>query len=473
MDTLFLIVIIVALACLCIAFTYLFRHYFKTSINDINAGKQDIELIADAVDDDKKKKSKARKAWRITGKVLSWVILGIVLLFFAYSLYNRVSGNVTSFFGSSYIVIASGSMSEKNEANTYLDENGLDNQIQTYDLIGISFYTSSDEVQLYDVVAYRGLSGDTIVHRIISIDENGHYQTRGDANSASDTGVEYNSYLTYDSIIGYYNGFRIGGIGSIVIFFQSNAGIATVVALIYCYLMYQHYSDKYADSINDRTELLLDVLNYDLNDDPDVAITKDANDVIVYKGERYIFEDGEFLSKESISDPPHDGSQDETSSDNLTEGSPADADGSSQETPIDESSESSKESSKEPENEDSVEESSPVGEKTPTAEEDDINNNPAEQTVCEQEKKSPSEEERKDTSSKEEEPAKEVILPSEEESPSYEGESDGIDDFEESSDTEESITDVSSDDDEETSVNIENKEDKEEAVKEDSLNTKE
>ncbi len=301
-EILTLAIVCICLLCLCIAFTYLFRHYFMTSINDINAGKEDVSLITDAVGEEQKKKSRARKAWRTIGRIISNLILLVVVLFFAYSLYNRITGNMTSFFGSSYVVIASGSMSERNEVNTYLDEYDLNNQIDTYDIIGISYYGSQEEVQLYDVIAYRGSSGDTIVHRIIECDDQGHYQTRGDSNNASDTNVEYGAYLTYDDIIGYYNGFNIGGVGSIVIFFQDNAGIATVVALVYCYLMYEHYSSKYADSIEERTKLLLDVLDYDLNDDPDVAITKDANECLIYRGERYIFEDGEFLEKESLSE---------------------------------------------------------------------------------------------------------------------------------------------------------------------------
>ena len=301
-EILTLAIVCVCLLCLCVAFTYLFRHYFMTSINDINSGKEDVSLITDAVGEEQKKKSRARKAWRTIGRIISNLILVVVLLFFAYALYNRITGNMTSFFESSYVVIASGSMSERNEVNTYLDEYDLNNQIDTYDIIGISYYGSQEEVRLYDVIAYRGSTGDTIVHRIIDIDDQGHYQTRGDSNNASDTNVEYGDYLTYDDIIGYYNGFNIGGVGSIVIFFQDNAGIATVVALIYCYLTYEHYSGKYSDSIEERTKLLLDVLDYDLNDDPDVAITKDANECLIYKGERYIFEDGEFLEKESVSE---------------------------------------------------------------------------------------------------------------------------------------------------------------------------
>ncbi len=304
-----LVIIVVCLLCLCIAFTFLFRHYFMTSIRDINEGKEDIYLVQDAVSEDRKSKSRARKVWKIAGKILSNVIFVLVLLLFALGIYSRVTGNVMVFGNTSYIAIASGSMSEKYEGNTYLydeelcDQYDLDNQIQTYDIIGITKYDSVEDVKLYDVVAYKASTGDTIVHRIIEIKADGQYITRGDANEASDTGSLYTSYLSYSDIVGYYNGTRVGGIGSVIVFFQSNAGIATVVALLYCYLMFEHFSGKYDDAVGERTEMLLDVLNYDLEDDPDVALTRDANEALVYRGERYLFEDGEFVKKEPSDQP--------------------------------------------------------------------------------------------------------------------------------------------------------------------------
>ena len=65
-------------------------------------------------------------------------------------------------------MIASGSMSEKN--NEYVKDNEeLNNQFDTYDMIGISKYGSQNDVKLYDVVAYKNKKDITIVHRVVQI----------------------------------------------------------------------------------------------------------------------------------------------------------------------------------------------------------------------------------------------------------------------------------------------------------------
>lgn len=157
---------------------------------------------------------------RIVGKVISYLILGVIAAFFIYSLANRFTSGVTMIGDKAMVVIGSGSMSQQNEANTYLKTNNLNNQFNTYDIIQIQKYKDVDQVKLYDVVAYRNDKNIVIVHRVINIKETDGIKTfitQGDSNNTSDVGSQYKESLSYDRIVGYYTNFRIQGVGAFIV----------------------------------------------------------------------------------------------------------------------------------------------------------------------------------------------------------------------------------------------------------------
>ena len=234
MQTLEIISLIVTIVCLLsfsLVFTFLFRHYFLSQIHTIENGEDDLYLLDNVIEETKLEKSKRRKAMRIVGKVISYLILGVVAAFFVYSLVNRFTSGVTMIGDKAMVVIGSGSMSQQNEANTYLKTNNLNNQFNTYDIIQIQKYKDVDQVKLYDVVAYRNDENIVIVHRVIEIKETDGtktFITQGDSNNASDVGSQYKESLSYDRIVGYYTNFRIQGVGAFIVFLQSNSGIITI-----------------------------------------------------------------------------------------------------------------------------------------------------------------------------------------------------------------------------------------------------
>lgn len=293
-DVISLIVTIICLLSFSIVFTILFRHYYLYNIENVKKGNVDIELIENAKKIKEAKTNKRKIVTNIISKVISYIVFALIIIVFAFSLYSRFSGNSIPFGNSSLIVIASGSMSEKNEDNSYLQN--INNQFNTFDIIGITKYNNQEEIELYDVVAFKNDEGTTIVHRITEIlDVNGKeaYITRGDSNNTSDNGVQYEDYLTYDNIIGYYNGTRIQSIGIFIVFLQSNAGIITIVAIAYCLFMFDYYSNRYEKAVEDRTNLLIGTLNYDLNDDAsnvDVIYTES----LLYKNQKSTLLNGEF-----------------------------------------------------------------------------------------------------------------------------------------------------------------------------------
>lgn len=295
-----LVITLVCLVCFCTVFTILFGHYYKSNIEAVSSGKKDIALIDNAVDEEKDKRNKAKKAWKIVGKVASYVVLGAVFAVFACSLASKINDDVMPFGDTSIIAIASGSMSERN-SDAVVAHPELDNQFDKYDLIGLSKVNGPEDIELYDVVAYKNKNDVTIVHRIVEVRslESGDtvYVTQGDSNKSNDSGSQYADYLAFDRIVGKYNGTRIKGVGVFVFFLQSPSGIVSVLSVIYCIFMFDHYSSKYAKAIVERTNLLVDLIDYDLDHPEEEPVESKYKESLVYRGSTYHFEDGKYLGK--------------------------------------------------------------------------------------------------------------------------------------------------------------------------------
>lgn len=172
-------------------------------------------------------KKKVRNRIKIVANTFLVVFYLCFVSTMIFAIHVKSSGELFSFFDKSCLIVQTGSMAEKNEKNTYLTENNLDNQIATYSLITIE-KVEQKEINLYDIVAFKDNNNRIIVHRIVSItEENGqiNYMTRGDANIGS---ASYELNLTYDDIIGKYNGYQSFALGIIIFYFQSSIGIITL-----------------------------------------------------------------------------------------------------------------------------------------------------------------------------------------------------------------------------------------------------
>ncbi len=299
-----LFITILCLVSFCAVFTILFNHYYKSNIESVSSGKEDIDLIDNAIDEEKEKKSKTKKAWKLTGKIFSYVILAGVFSFFVLSLVNKIQDNTMMFGDSTMIVIASGSMSERNN-EIVKSHPELTDQFDTYDIIGISKYKKQEDVALYDVIAYKNKKNVTIVHRVVQIVTNSEtgevrYLTQGDSNLYADnaSSSQYEGYLTYDKIIGRYDNRRIRGFGIFVIFLQSPAGIVTVTSVVYCLLMYDFLSNKYKKAIVERTNMLVGLIDYDLSKEERDDLVSSYNETLIYKNQLYTFQDGKFIGKD-------------------------------------------------------------------------------------------------------------------------------------------------------------------------------
>lgn len=200
----------------------------QTSVKDIKEGHLDSELIyEDHLALEKSKKHKILKKSLDIGLDVLIAVLGI---FFLLGVIDKTI-NISSLPIKS-VVIATGSMSYKNEENEYLFENKLDNQIQVNDLIFLDKVDTLDEIKLYDIICYRNDEDQRIVHRVVEINED-YLITRGDANNVSDD-IE----ITLDMIVGKYNGGKIPGIGAFTFFISSDYGISTISIVLVLSIVY-------------------------------------------------------------------------------------------------------------------------------------------------------------------------------------------------------------------------------------------
>lgn len=223
------LIVFVALTAL---FTALMAVITKLILKLIRSGTEDMEIIKEYQDSLHKKKQP--RAWEIAGCIFSGMVCTVLFAVFLFSLtLNLTESKFTSGIPS-LKVVKSESMADKHGDNRYLYANGLNNQLQMYDLILTGPLPAEDELSLYDVVVYEK-KGDLIIHRIVGIEEpnekhpNQRYFTlQGDA-------VKYKDEfpVTYDQMRAIWNGKRIPFIGSFILFMQSPAGWLCMLLVVF------------------------------------------------------------------------------------------------------------------------------------------------------------------------------------------------------------------------------------------------
>ena len=204
--------------------------------------KMTLRLIRHGAEDDKIKKEyeKAQGKKRKCGAFDCIVSVFCALLFtcaFAFSFYVNVQED--KYFDNipTLKVVNSGSMSKKHEKNTYLFENNLNDQFQTFDIIFTYALPKEEDLQLYDIVIYE-VDGGLLVHRIVGIEEPNethpderYFLLQGDAVERPDRFPVH-----YSQMKAIYRGKRVPYVGSFVSFLQSPVGwmcmILIVVAIV-------------------------------------------------------------------------------------------------------------------------------------------------------------------------------------------------------------------------------------------------
>jgi hypothetical protein len=210
-------------------FIAMLSYIVKTTLKTIRHGLED-----ERIKKEYEKQMRERPILKAISKCFSAVVLAVVFAAFILSVCIQFAGDR----GVGYLpvpkVVMSSSMAFKNQKNTYLKDNNLNDQFGQFDLIFTRQLPDEFELDLYDVVVYD-YHGTRIIHRIIAIEEpneehpnHREFLLRGDALWFSD---DYP--VTYEQMQAIYRGERIPYVGSFFAFMQSPAGYLCILLLIF------------------------------------------------------------------------------------------------------------------------------------------------------------------------------------------------------------------------------------------------
>lgn len=221
-----------------------------------------VKLIWHGIMDEKIKKEYKKRVEKkqsrlgvFVDRFVSAVLCLAMCAVFAFSMYLQINESKVPENVPSFKVVRSPSMAEKHASNTYLD--GIDNQVQTFDLIVTYHIPAEEELQLYDIIFYEQ-NDEMILHRIVRIEEPNAthpderwYITQGDAVSSPDTAP-----VRYSQMRGIYRNEKIPFAGSFVMFMQSPAGYLCILLVVVAMIATPILEKKLAREKEQRMEVI-------------------------------------------------------------------------------------------------------------------------------------------------------------------------------------------------------------------------
>ncbi len=213
---------------LTIVFTAMTVTMASLSVKLIRSGWEDKKIVKNYLKTLRRSKRRAHNhTWIIN------IISVFIVLCFGLSIYMNLEENSFTRSIPSLRVVKTNSMSSKNDKNTYLYENNLNDQFSAFDLIVTHQMPLEEQLKLYDVVVYE-IDGVLLVHRIVGIEEpnkkhpqNRHFLLQGDAVASPDRAP-----VLYEQMKGIYKGEKLAFAGSFVLFLQSPAGYMCIALVI-------------------------------------------------------------------------------------------------------------------------------------------------------------------------------------------------------------------------------------------------
>ena len=231
-------------------FSYLLASITKMEIELIRYGHRD-EAIKKEREKELNKKTSQALLW--ANRIFSLLICVALLTTFSFALYVRATEDRPANGIPSIRVVKSESMATKNEKNTYLFTNHLNDQFQMFDIIICHHLPPEDELELYDIVIYEK-EGVHVIHRIVGIEEPNEkhpnerqFLLQGDAVSSPDSFP-----VLYSQMQGIYEGTRIPFAGSFVLFLQSPAGWLCILLVVVSMVATPIVEKKVKKEINER-----------------------------------------------------------------------------------------------------------------------------------------------------------------------------------------------------------------------------
>ncbi|MBE6581893.1 MAG: hypothetical protein E7648_01350 [Ruminococcaceae bacterium] len=238
-------------------------------------GKQQARLITSGLEDEtikasvlkKLNKKKKRSAYGIIDKIITGAVCLVLCAAGIVAIITGVDSNKVVKGAPALKVVASTSMCVKYEGNKYLFNNGLDNQLQMFDLIVLHELPPEDEIELYDIIVYEHINGALYVHRVVRIEEPNeehpnerHFLMQGDANAFADVYP-----VKYSQMKSIYRDERMPNIGSLVFFMQSPAGILCILLLVFTLIAMPIIDNLFMKKEYERVKIMVD--NGELDED--------------------------------------------------------------------------------------------------------------------------------------------------------------------------------------------------------------
>ncbi len=236
-------------------FSVLIAIITKSTEKLIACGDQDDIIIKEYVKQNRKRKKTKDDKVSYTANILLSLVFVVLFIFTL-----CINLNTKSFSTSipTLRVVESDSMSKKHVENGYLEENGLNDQFHTFDIVLTYKLPKEEELKLYDIIVYE-IEERLVIHRIVKIEEPNErhpnetwFITQGDAVSVADRNP-----VTYEQMRGIYRGKNIPFVGSFVIFLQSFAGWLCVALLVGCTLIAPALDNRLEKRRKERLEELM------------------------------------------------------------------------------------------------------------------------------------------------------------------------------------------------------------------------
>jgi len=228
-DLYIFILCLIVFTLLTVLFSAMLHYIIKHTLRAIEHGLEDERITTEYL-----KQRDTSKCLKAVCTIFMIVVLGLVIVACSTSVYVHFADEEVKGDFQVPKVVMSDSMSFKHQDNLYLEENGLDDQINLFDLIFIRELPDEFELELYDIVVYE-YRDNLIIHRIVGIEEPNdehpgvrHFLLRGDAAKNSD---EFP--VLYEQMKAIYRGEKIAYVGSFFAFMQSPAGYLCMLLIIF------------------------------------------------------------------------------------------------------------------------------------------------------------------------------------------------------------------------------------------------
>ena len=159
------------------------------SENEEDVSTEQEEITNEETVETEKKPGNWKKKIRRILNVVEWILLIVCMIVLIYIFSNTFSGKAASFFGTSILHVVTGSMEPTIPVDDFVIVKKTDvSSLEEKDII--AFYSENP-----------GTEGFLVIHRIMSVNPDGSYVTKGDANTIEDA-----MNVSPDKIIGKYEG---------------------------------------------------------------------------------------------------------------------------------------------------------------------------------------------------------------------------------------------------------------------------